>query len=153
MNWTDLQENWVSLSDADKFSKYAKENCIKVSNDNDSQSETYYEEDKGLIYNNITEINFTNILPNIEKEISRVALVSGLKNTELLGRIVAVTMLKMKPKEVAVRERFEQWCKRQNIDEQIFMLQKQEVSSTNPEMPETSSNEKDNKPPDFWYPM
>lgn len=152
MNWTDLQENWVPLSDADKFRKYAKENCIKVSND-DSQNETYYEHDKGISYNNITEINFTNILTNIEEEISRVALVSGLKNTELLSRIVAVTMLKMKPKEITVRERFEQRCKRQNIEEQVFMVQKHEVSSANPEVLETSSNKKDNKPPDFWYPI
>jgi hypothetical protein len=30
---------------------------------------------------------------------------SGLKNTELLARIVGVTMLKMKPREISARER------------------------------------------------
>ncbi|MDR1418605.1 MAG: hypothetical protein LBI80_05595 [Endomicrobium sp.] len=154
MNWTDLQENWVPLSDADKFRKYARENRINKAVET-KQSETYYEKDKGVSYNNITEISFTNVLTNIETEILRIISKSGLKNIELLARIVGVTMLKMRPKEIAARERFEKWCKRRKIEQKFENTTNIKNICTNSLKLYNSSNKKpaNNKPPEFYYPM
>jgi hypothetical protein len=145
MNWTDLQENWVPLSDPDKFIKYAAENPEHriVTAPKDS----YFESDKGTFYDNITEFDFTDI-PAIEKELLRITDHSSLRNTDLLARVIAVTMMKMMPREVSIRERF----KEQNQAED-----KSKSDTINVIEPHTSGithiKKDENAPPDFYYPM
>jgi hypothetical protein len=147
MDWTDLQENWVPLSDPDKFRKYAKENSVRQNMAGGQES--YFEADKGTFYSEITEFDFTNI-PNIEKEIMRITELSGLKNNELLSRIIAVTMMKMRPKEVTARERFAK-------EEKNFAAEpKRDVKmpvAGQAAVQANDANKTDNAPPDFWYPM
>jgi hypothetical protein len=160
MDWTDLQKNWVPLSDPDKYRKYAKENHSDpvVSERKDS----YFELDRGSCYDNITEYNFTNI-PNIETEIRRITGMTGLQNTELLARITAVTMMKMQPEEVTARERFNAWEK---IHKKTQVSLRETVHTDEGSMPGTAATDvrqssgaadvspkKDNAPPDFYYPM
>jgi hypothetical protein len=142
MNWTDLQKNWVPLSDINKFRKYAKENSIESPRNNEKES--YFESDRGAFYGNITEFDFTNI-SNIESEILRIMENSCLKNSELIARIIAITMMKMQPKEITVRERFNAW------DNPVY--KEVGLPSTSHDIAEVNATAKNNAPPDFYYPM
>lgn len=160
MDWTDLQKNWVPLSDQDKYRKYAKENHTDLAVR--ERKDSYFEPDRGSCYDNITEYNFTNI-PNIETEIRRITGMTSLKNTELLARITAVTMMKMQPEEVTARERFTAW---ERVHKKNPVPLSEAVHTDEGSMPDNAVTgakqgsgtagvplKKDNAPPDFYYPM
>jgi hypothetical protein len=146
MDWTDLQENWVPLSDPEKFKKYAKENKYQMTVP--GNPDTYFDADRGTFYDTITEFNFTTI-PDVEKEIIRITESSNLKNNELLAKIVAVTMFKMRPREVTARERFAKWEKSAGSEFKEELPASVESVATVTVVPLKA----DNAPPDFWYPM
>jgi hypothetical protein len=152
MDWTDLQENWAPLSDPDKFRKYARENhCVLTPS---ADGDSFFESDRGSFYDNIMEFDFTNI-PNIEKEILRIAGLSGLNNTEPLARVSAVTMMKRQPKEVTSRERFKMWEVRHGQARPASDLPVGQPASAVNAIVEKRKEAKgeDGAPPDFYYPM
>jgi len=144
MNWTELKR-YASLTDINKFVKYASENKIFDAGQTPSEPcdpDSFFRnisESREHVLNNIMEYDFFDI-EQIEELFGKTLTSSQLSNIDILLRITATTMLKKKPEETRLRR-----CNNADEAENAGIKQKA--------VDNRIKNEIERTPPQFYYPM
>jgi hypothetical protein len=135
--------DYLPYTDKERFRCWAAENGIATAYPLiDAAADSYFEDDRGAAFGAIEEYTLSNI-ENIGRETCRIIEGADLAGGSVIEKITTAAMLKAKPLETSIRERY-------------HCLSQQAWSNT-PPPPENAPKNNENKvgaePPTLYYPM